>query len=41
MFSHLTADLQTVASDRITRAFNSAGATQAVALHTFKVFDRV
>ena len=30
--SQSTADLQTVASDRIVRAFNRSGATQAVAL---------
>ena len=36
-----TADLLTVASDRIGRAFNRSGATQAVALDISKAFDRV
>ena len=36
-----TIDLHTVVSDRIARAFNRSGATQAVALDTSKVFDRV
>ena len=36
-----TADLVTVLSDRIARAFNRSGATQAVALDISKVFDRV
>ena len=40
--SRLTADLLTVVvSDRFTRAFNRSGATQAVALHISKAFDRV
>ena len=37
----LTADLVTVVSDRIARAFNRSGATQAVALDISKAFDRV
>ena len=36
-----TADLLTVASDRIARAFNRSGATRAVALDIPKAFDRV
>ena len=36
-----TTDLLTVASDRIARALNRSGATQAVALDISKVFDRV
>ena len=36
-----TADLLTVVSDRIARAFNMAGATGAVALDISKAFDRV
>ena len=36
-----TADLLTVVSDRIGRAFNRSGATQAVALDISKAFDRV
>ena len=39
--SQSTADFLTVVSDRISRAFNWSGATRAVALDTFKVFDRV
>ena len=39
--SRSTADLLTVASDRITRAFNRTGATRAVALNISKAFDRV
>ena len=39
--SRSTADLLTVASDRIARAFNRSGATRAVALDIFKAFDRV
>ena len=39
--SRSTADLLTVASDRIDRAFNRSGATQAVALDISKVFDGV
>ena len=38
--SQSTADLLTVVSDRIARAFNSSGATQAVALNISKAFDR-
>ena len=36
-----TADLLTVVSDRIPRAFNRSGATQAVALDISRAFDRV
>ena len=36
-----TADLLTVVSDRIARAFNRCGATGAVALDISKAFDRV
>ena len=39
--SQSTADLLTVVSGRIARAFNSSGATQAVALDISKFFDRV
>ena len=39
--SLLTADLLTVMSDRIARAFNRSGATRAVALDISKAFDRV
>ena len=39
--SRSTADLLTVLSDRIARAFNRSGATRAVALDTPKAFDRV
>ena len=39
--SQSTADFLTVVSDRISRSFNWSGATRAVALDTFKVFDRV
>ena len=39
--SQSTADLLTVVSDRIARAFNRSGATQAVALDISKGFDRV
>ena len=39
--SRSTADLRTVVSDRITRAFNRSGATQAVAPDISKAFDRV
>ena len=39
--SRSTADLLTVVSDRIARAFNRSGATRAVALDIFKAFDRV
>ena len=40
-FSRSTADLLTVVSDRIARAFNRSGATRAVALDISKAFDRV
>ena len=36
-----TADLLTVVSDRIARAFNRSGATGAVALDISKAFERV
>ena len=39
--SRSTADLLIVVSNRITRAFNRPGATQAVALDISKAFDRV
>ena len=39
--SQSTADLLTVVSDRIVRAFNRPGATQAVSLDISKAFDRV
>ena len=39
--SRSTADLLTVVSDRITRAFNRSWATRAVALDISKAFDRV
>ena len=39
--SRSTADVPTVVSDRIARAFNRSGATQAVALDIYKAFDRV
>ena len=39
--SQSTADLLTVVSDRIARAFNRSGATRAVALDISKYFDRV
>ena len=39
--SRLTAGLLTVASHRISRAFNRSGATRAVALDISKAFDRV
>ena len=39
--SRSTADLLTVVSDRIARAFNRSGATRAVALDISKTFDRV
>ena len=39
--SRSTADLITVVSDRIARAFNGSRATRAVALDISKVFDRV
>ena len=39
--SRSTADLLTVVSDRIARAFNRSGATLAVTLDISKAFDRV
>ena len=39
--SQSTADLLTVVSDRIARAFNRSVATQAIALDISKAFDRV
>ena len=39
--SQSTADLLTVVSDRIARAFNRSGATRAAALDISKAFDRV
>ena len=39
--SRSTADLLTVVSDRIARAFNRSGATRAVARDISKAFDRV
>ena len=39
--SRSTADLLTVISDRIARAFNRSGATRTVALDISKAFDRV
>ena len=39
--SRSIADLLTVISDRIARAFNRSGAIQAVALDISKTFDRV
>ena len=39
--SQSTADLLTVVSDRIARAFNRFRAAQTVALDIFKAFDRV
>ena len=39
--SRSTADLLTVVSDRIARAFNRSGATPAAALDISKAFDRV
>ena len=39
--SRSTADLLAVVSDRIARAFNSFGATRAVALDISNTFDRV
>ena len=39
--SQSTADLLTVVSDRIARAFNRSGATRAVALDISNAFDRV
>ena len=39
--SQSTADLLTVVSDRMTRAFNRSGATRAVVLDISKAFDKV
>ena len=39
--SRSTADLLTVVSDRIARAFNRSEASQTVALDILKAFDRV
>ena len=39
--SRSTADLLTIVSDRIARAFNRSGATRAVALDISKDFDRI
>ena len=39
--SRSTADLLTVVSDRIARAFSRSGATRAVALDISKAFDKV
>ena len=39
--SQSTADLLTVVSDRIAKAFNGSGATRAVALNISKTFDSV
>ena len=39
--SRATTDLLTVVSDRIPRAFNRPGATQAVALDISKTIDRI
>ena len=39
--SRLTADLLTVKSDRIARAFNRSGATQAVAFGISKAFHSI
>ena len=39
--SRSTADLLTVVSDRIVRAFNRSGATWAVALDISEAFDKV
>ena len=40
-YSRSTADLLTVVSGRIARAFNRSGATRPIALDTSKAFDRV
>ena len=40
-YSSSTADLLTVASDRIAITFNGSGATRAVALDLSKAFDKV
>ena len=39
--SRSTANLLTVASDRIARTFNRSGATRAVVLDIYKAFDKV
>ena len=39
--SRSTADLLTVVSDRISRAFNRSGATRAATLDISEAFDRV
>ena len=39
--SRSTADLPTVASDRIAMVFQKSGTTRAVALYIFKAFNRV
>ena len=39
--SRSTADLLTIVSDRIARAFNRSGSTRAVSLDISKAFDRV
>ena len=39
--SQSNADLLTVVSDKIAKAFNRSGTTQAVALDISKAFDRV
>ena len=39
--SQSSADLLTVASDRITNAFNRSGATQAITFDISKAFDKV
>ena len=41
MDSWSTADLLTLVSDRIARAFNMSGSTQAVALDIPKAFDKI
>ena len=41
LLDQLTADLLTVVSDRIARAFNKSWATRVVALDISKAFDRV
>ena len=40
-YSQSTTDLLTVVSDRTARAFNRSGATPAIALDTYKAFNRV
>ena len=39
--SRSTADLLTVATDRVARAFNRSGDTRAVALDISKAFDKL